>query len=758
MLVAIGGCQHVEVVLPPGTIIVFGGTYRPETTPVEKLDLLFVIDEAPGAADLRDATARAVPGLLTKLRALFRLPTTGETIGLTDVHVGVIGSSLGGFGTGLCAGPHGDAHAHLLPRPGEQPAKGWAHDASGKIVQVDCPALSAGTPVSWATSANGARFVGDRDAAAFEAATSCAIASAASDGCTWPAPLEAAYRFLSDPAPYLTAEASCTTSASGTTYGKSVITPQGLDQALLDQRAAFLRDDSLLAVVYVGNHDDASLNPTSVNWLPLAYAPGTMPRGWKSCDGVPDDLEPDSVYSPGDWDTLHKTHACWSCLQPVKDGDGNVVTDPMGNCGAPWPSVAAGTPSLDVDASPLRAFHQVQRYGYSFLWGRKRYVDGFASPMVQSWDATAYRYRSVGNPIYAGGIRTRARVQVSGILGVPVARTRLDGGELEEAAWDAIASDDATRDAHLIEQIAPRAGIATFVGDRTIDAVHGGERSIPAGDDLQYACIGARSSTTPTTDCPPGAEATSPLCAKASDGTTNQPYFKAYPTLRQLRVLRALSSEKLSTLLASACAESYQPAMDAIGARLANAISGRCSSTPIDLSGEGGLTRCTVLRLFPSDHPRGASRCEEIGGALHPFCTPGASPCRRDGGGFPIDAPEKAAERMWVFGAEPFVEDGNLYVWLDTSKRALLCEVRQLVGDPSVDGGSQTRCLTDPDFDMPAGAGGGFCYSGDPAIVGATCVALGVRGAVRVVGDAKYQPGEIDLAACGYTNVSNGGW
>lgn len=210
------------------------------------------------------------------------------------------------------------------------------------------------------------------------------------------------------------------------------------------------------------------------------------------------------------------------------------------------------------------------------------------------------------------------------------------------------------------------------------------------------------------------------------------------------------------TSLGSACADSYQPPLDAIGARLASVIAGRCASTPTDLSAEAGLTRCTLLRLFPSDHPRGASRCEEIGGVLHPFCTPGSAPCRRDGGAFPIDPPAKAAERMRVFDAEPFVEDGNLCVWLDASTRALLCEVRQLVGDPSADGGSQTRCLTDPAFDMPAGAGGGFCYSGDPVIVGSSCVATGFHGAVRVVGDAKYQQGEVDLAACGYTAGASG--
>ena len=46
----------------------------------------------------------------------------------------------------------------------------------------------------------------------------------------------------------------------------------GIDSDLLAERAAFLRKDSLLAILMISDENDASLKPAQLNWLPWAYA------------------------------------------------------------------------------------------------------------------------------------------------------------------------------------------------------------------------------------------------------------------------------------------------------------------------------------------------------------------------------------------------------------------------------------------------------------------------------------------------------
>ena len=65
--------------------------------------------------------------------------------------------------------------------------------------------------------------------------------------------LEAVYRFLIDPKPYQ----SITTATCPGTMEPCAI-PQGIDQTLLAQRAAFLRDDSAVAIVNITDENDCS--------------------------------------------------------------------------------------------------------------------------------------------------------------------------------------------------------------------------------------------------------------------------------------------------------------------------------------------------------------------------------------------------------------------------------------------------------------------------------------------------------------------
>src|SRR5262249_916263 len=133
------------------------------------------------------------------------------------------------------------------------------------------------------------------------------------------------------------------------------------------------------------------------------------------------------------------------------------------------------------------------------------------------------------NPLFASG-RSRGNVFVMSIVGVPQGLVQDGSGAprvLSDDDWAKIISPDVSlRDPHMIGSIAPRPGVPKYAGDRTIDPVNGGDRDVPDGGDLQYACIGALTlSTDATFDCVSGADfAGNPICDASSK---TQPYFKA---------------------------------------------------------------------------------------------------------------------------------------------------------------------------------------------------------------------------------------
>jgi hypothetical protein len=719
-------------------------------THVDKVDLLLMIDNSASMADKFGELGRRLPSLLKALTNPDVDPATGRLpLAVSDLHVGVVTSSLGGHGTSLCDpskyGPHVDDHGHLLPRAGENGAQGYTVASVGGVpTKVACPSPVAATAIGWAydPSAGSERFVGAAQSADAQAASTCVVESVAEDGCGYEAQLESIFHFLVDPAPYLTADVACTKNPAGDECGQNKITPNGVDQEILTERAAFLRPDSLLAVLMLTDENDGSLLPAGLNWIPLAYGKGTMLRGWKACDDVPDDFEPQTN---DDYQTLKNTYGCQSCFQPG--------VDPGGNCSVPW----AITPTdSDVDGRNERMLQHTRRYGYNFLWGRKRYVDAFTATMVTASDGTLKP-----NPIYAGGLRTKDLVLVAGILGVPkqIVPTRADGSLADptEADWDKmIAPDLAKRDPHMIESIAPRSshGIATFAGDRKIDLVNGGDRHVPTGDDLQYACIGLRQDATGAPDCfAPNADQLNPICQSVG-GAMTQPYFKAYPTLRELRVLHELGAAGVKTSVASICDASYGPALDAIAAKLQTTLrtsTATCAPLPFTVRGE--FASCALFEVFGSDRPGGAASCATITGARTMYCTPGEAPCRVDGTTLPpisaasavsmLHLPVRDASGPTVALVPTIAADGNAYVTGADGVRRLVCEVVPLAGNPSVDALTTTACMHDPGWAPAPDTVGGWCWTNDPKL-DHDCA----NAAIRVVGDVGMQPGSQVAIAC----------
>jgi len=195
-------------------------------TSVDKIDLLFMIDNSISMADKQAILADAVPLLVQRLvtpicvRACAKadnctdsqqkdgIPVGGnadangacpagsapEFQPIKDIHVGVITSSLGSHGAAgvkdVCTTPEDNDHAHLL---GSLRMGLTSYDANGflKWDQTKSPSLPNGKY----------KPPGDSDPDAFEKKFTDMVKSAGEHGCGYEASLEAWYRFLIDPEP-----------------------------------------------------------------------------------------------------------------------------------------------------------------------------------------------------------------------------------------------------------------------------------------------------------------------------------------------------------------------------------------------------------------------------------------------------------------------------------------------------------------------------------------------------------------------------
>ncbi len=760
-----GGCQRATVVP-----LVSGGDDmmtppRIRLTKIDKVDLLLVVDNSPSMGDKQRELARRLPAFVKQLTHPDIDPATGKPKyrAAADLHVAVVSSSLGSFGTSACdaktKGAHENDHGHLLPRAGEIAAVGYyAETDDAKTPTPDlCPTSVGASSLHWVNDATrdpAAAHVGAPGSNELQVASSCVIETVGEDGCGYEQPWEAMYHFLVDPTPYAKAEAACTFGDKGddcTSGGKpNPIQVTGIDDELLKERNAFLRPDSLLAVVIVSDENDASLKPAQLNWLPFGYGAGQMQRGWAACADVPDAFEPETT---SEYNELHEKYRCKSCFEDTSDP----------NCSVRW---AIDPRNADPDAPSLRAFAMTQRFGYNFLWSRQRYVNAFKSQVVPGIDATG-AHVDMANPVFAGGFRSPDLLVVGGIVGVP---GKLVGDaaaadpytfrpkKLTEADWDKIISADLSkRDPRMIESIAPRTkyGILGYAGDRAIDAVNGGDRDVPTGDDLQYACIGPRDVDTPKGDCGSDA-AKNPLC----DASGKQPYFKAYPGLRHARILHDLGA---SAFLGSICNDSYAPILQGIRDKLQSAMNSQCFRTLLIASSDGQVD-CQILEVFTAPLSAKATRCETIGDG---YCTVGAEPCRAAGSVFPILSPIDAARQLnlavTVVGADGIAtqekvqaqSDGtNVTVTGSDGVRHLVCETRQLVGH-DVDPATSNACLNDPSFELPAGRGG-WCYATSRAVVGDACASIGAVGTLRWLGDVQPKDGSEVFPLCSGRSPSPG--
>jgi hypothetical protein len=555
------------------------------STSSSKLDLLLVVDNSRNMGDKQAVFEKSIATLVSRLTNPRCVNSEGapaatqpaaqdeacpsgssrEMAPVRDMHVGVVSSSLGGYGSDVCAGgptgaPEEDDRGELITR-----GEATTHQNRGYLVWD--PDQTSSPP-------------GERSAEALATNLSKLVTGAGEIGCGFEAPLEAFYRFLIDPDP----PAAVVVENNATVY-------QGTNEKVLTQRAQFLRPDSAVLIVVLSDENDCSTYDGALAWLVRQGAtpegnPFTLPRATAECAANPNGA------------------CCRSCT--------TVEASPPAGCPAlnADPGCQPQFHDSSTDAFNLRCWDQKRRFGFDLLHPIDRYVRGLTAVTVANRAG-----EMVSNPLFSdltgsgAAPRDPSMISVAAIVGVPwqdLARDPRDTTELRymtaaELAsndrWPAIVGDYTAAtpplDPFMRESIDPRSGTNPISGDAiqpptsatpTASPINGHEFESASRSDLQYACTFALpeprvcNGTSPTCEC--NFPSNKPLC-QAPDGSYGQTQYsaKAYPGIRHLELLRRLGDQAIP---ASICSRNisdsaredyaYNPAVQAIVDRMKNVI------------------------------------------------------------------------------------------------------------------------------------------------------------------------------------------
>lgn len=658
---------------------------------VDKMDILFAIDNSLSMGDKQQVLATAVPQLLKRLTnpdcvsatpgsAAEPLPMvdpgaacpTGmvrEFAPIKDIHVGVVTSSLGDFGGDVC--PEGGAasvamndHAWLtgaLPR------------TQGALPQF----------LSWTKShaETYAVSIGPK-LTEFENL----VAAATELGCGHEMVLESWYRFLIDPKP--------PTDVSMVNSGPNQRGP--IDQNILAQRKAFLRPDSLVTVVMLTDDNDCSMRDDTYAWVPMTQSNGLrMWRGSSVCATNPNDP------------------CCFSCMLADSASPECRAKDPsciISGEGVKLPAIA--------DDVNVRCRWMKKRFGVDMLFPTSRYVNALTKLQLcpeQTYgdldcDCTAAKREGVPcnpgqpvpNPLFqtldpayvpTGPVRLdSSSVFLGGILGVPWQDLAQDDALVDAAQlkyrlasqlnWDLFAPvNDQTPaiDPLMIESSSPRTGIHPITKEPLANPdaapmanrINGHEWNT-ADKDVQFACIfnldqpiapgqstGAKLCDLETACGPANDTDAYKLCSRRVDGCSclmapddlsqrppldptvshapicqapdgtygaTQHYAKAYPSVRELQVLRGFHEaspySQDNAIVASICPKDlnyanaakpgygYNPAMQALVDRLRDNVGGTCLPAALVADADTGRVPCAVIEaISPQGAAEGSCDC-----------------------------------------------------------------------------------------------------------------------------------------------------
>jgi hypothetical protein len=722
-----GGCLTRPVVAGnPVTKTNFTVGYS--TTTINKIDILFDIDNSSSMGDKQQYLQAAVPDLITRLVSPNCVDANGNNLTdangvqlvaatdgtcamgqaefppVHDMHIGVITSSLGGRGTtSICqvsTTPNAVADEYEEYTSGsymqyltDSANMNWAglssisknnDDQAHLINRTDPPAdpndpttTIAGNFLAWVppmsndtAPVNGVSesTVGTPTAGEYPTGTLVGdfqelVVGTQAYGCGIESQLETWYRFLVQPDPYQ----SITTTTNNN--GLLVASWQGVDNVILQQRADFLRPDSLVLIVVLSDEDDSEVDVRTiggigVNWLDNNFQP---PRGSSACAADP------------------ASSSCTSCAFGTMKSDSACQMT-----GGVYPNDQTTWAFNDN----LRHVHEKLKYGVDLQFPINRYVNGLTSLKVPNrsgeYPSGAGYYQgglnndpqdlNCINPLFAQNLPTTStsptdpsicnltpsttRTPLSSLVyyahigGVPyeLLTTNNNGvitpkETLSDSDWVSILGTDpqtynyAGIDPHMIESYQPRMGIpmspaaagtAGLTADEGPDWVTDGTAvtrvNLPV--DREYACIFKL--TTPR-NCDPGnaanAESDISSCDCSTAGlaadavpavcdTTNplqQDYAKTYPTIRELLLANLLKGQGI---VASLCPidivdnaagndpnYGYRPAISSIIDRLKSSLGVTCLPETLTET-EAGVVPCLVLVTLPSSAGQDETQCD----------------------------------------------------------------------------------------------------------------------------------------------------
>jgi hypothetical protein len=645
---------------------------------IDRIDLLFMIDNSASMQDKQLLLSQAVPVLLGRLLnppcvpvkendpAHPPLPSgqqpqspnaacpsgyAREFPPVPDVHIGVVTSSMGGHGNAeFCTAVMEDDKAHLLTQD--------LRNGIDPPVTVPATYQNAGF-LNWDNRPAGdprkPSPEGTHDINTLIENFTGIIQAVGEDGCGYEASLEAWYRFLIDPNPPAT--------VSFDPNSSTTVRSAEPDPVILAQRKAFLRPDSLVAIIMLTDENDCSIADANYGWL---ASQTKIDRGTAKCAENPNDP------------------CCTYCgYESAPAGCPDLASDP-------------GCQAGKDDASNVRCWDQKRRFGIDFLYPTSRYSTGLDSIELcpdsdfGDGDCQCRRAKALGvacspgrpvrNPLYtdlehSGSVivpaeREPGLVFLAGIVGVPwqdlaTDDTRDARGQLTYKRatgdggldWKLFYGEPATAenplgtkptDALMWQDTEPRSGapahpltgIAPAPPESGPDAnpINGHEWKPVNNEDLQYACIfdlapvlggatrdcGAIAKQTcdcfdPTDDLTTVNARLKPLCQQPNGSYSEvQTRAKAYPGTRELEVLSFYGE---NSIVASICPKvlddntnadyGYNPAVGAIIDRLKEKLGGRCLPRKLTVDDKGNLP-CQVVEALAKDRapPAGCSGLE----------------------------------------------------------------------------------------------------------------------------------------------------
>jgi hypothetical protein len=641
-VVALGACLDRPVeTAPPNEKTTF--TTSVHNVAIDKLDLLFMIDNSASMGDKQNLLAAAIPDMVTRLVTPNCVDAQGTALGpsdmngacamggtvefppVHDMHIGIVTSSIGSLyptnppsqatfnecdpnalsPVDMTLNAHMDDRGELINRSGANEAPvpnanpdhflAWFPPASVAPDNANEPAPPDPPETQVGAVGQAGTLIGDFAAM---------VAGVHEHGCGLEAQNESWYRFLIQPDPFDHLEV-------GTGSNAYVESEVGIDAVILQQRAAFLRPDSLVAVIAVSDENEDHYDPLAFHgqgWLfeqspfPGSSTTGASPEGTLECS------QPTQTSSPattGPWGP-----SCESCAAGDVVGGANFAT----RCPPDPPSGTGGYLDPTDDNINLRFFQPKRRFGVAPYYPISRYVRGLSSPIVPD---RAHEHDASGNyigdqdaqsncvnPLFAKtlptdptqelcalarGPRTPDLVYFAAITGVPHQLLQVDPTDpnsaqkdiLADADWLAITGADPDHydftgaDTHMLESSDPRATACPPSSNDNCDPINGREylTSSSTGpifgkQDMEFACIfpfvdpttgqaAPKDCTLPqyqgACDCnDTNIHQDTPLCAKdptTGAYTTTQLNGKAYPALRELEVAHGMGEQGIVSSL-----------------------------------------------------------------------------------------------------------------------------------------------------------------------------------------------------------------